>query len=63
MAQIKGSVVQTIVQKGSFTLNDSKKILGYGRKRGMPVLEYLDETGLTHRVGNERRLQNRKEEK
>lgn len=56
MEQIKKDVEKTIVQKGSFNLNDSKEMLGYGRKRGIPVLEYLDEIGFTRREGDGRVL-------
>jgi len=56
MEQIKKDVEKTIVQKGSFNLDDSKEMLGYGRKRGIPVLEYLDEIGFTRRKGDGRVL-------
>ncbi|MBW2089923.1 MAG: SelB C-terminal domain-containing protein [Deltaproteobacteria bacterium] len=59
MERIKDGVRKVIMQKGSLNLADSKEILGYGRTVGIPILEYLDEIGLTRREGNERVLQNR----
>ncbi|OIN96228.1 MAG: hypothetical protein AUJ48_01950 [Deltaproteobacteria bacterium CG1_02_45_11] len=56
MEQIKKRVKQVIMQKGRLTLADSKKILGYGRTVGVPVLEYLDSIGFTVRQGDERVL-------
>ena len=54
--RIKEMVKQTISEKGRLTLADSKEVLGYGRTVGIPVLEYLDNIGLTVRHGNERFL-------
>ncbi|RZB30483.1 MAG: selenocysteine-specific elongation factor [Desulfobacteraceae bacterium Eth-SRB1] len=56
MEQIKDGVKKVIMQKGRLTLADSKEILGYGRTVGIPVLEYLDAIGFTHRQENERVL-------
>jgi len=56
MEKIMERVRATILEKGRLTLEDSKKILGYGRTGGIPVLEYLDAIALTRRVGNERVL-------
>ncbi|NLI80982.1 MAG: hypothetical protein GX443_04750 [Deltaproteobacteria bacterium] len=59
MERIREKVQATIEKKGKLTLEDSKEILGYGRTGGVPVLEYLDASGLTLRVGNERILKAR----
>lgn len=56
MAQIKERVKKVIIEKGDLTLEDSKKILGYGRTVGIPVLEYLDSIGFTRRVEDGRVL-------
>jgi hypothetical protein len=56
MEEIKEKVKEAILQKGSLTVQDSKEILGYGRNRGVPVLEYLDSIGLTCRMDDVRVL-------
>ena len=56
MEVIKERVKDAIIEKGSITLTDCKDILGYGRARAVPVLEYLDGLGFTYRQGNNRRL-------
>jgi selenocysteine-specific elongation factor len=56
MQEIKEKVTELILRKGSLTLQDSKEILGYGRTRGIPVLDYLDTSGLTCRIGDKRVL-------
>ena len=54
--EVKKKVARAIQSKGSISLTDSKDVLGYGRSKGAPVLEYLDEIGFTVRQGNERML-------
>ena len=56
MKEIGERVRVLILRKGSLTIKDSLEILGYGRSRGVPVLDYLDSIGLTCRVGNVRVL-------
>jgi selenocysteine-specific elongation factor len=56
LQEIKEKVTELIQRKGSLTLQDGAAILGYGRSRGIPVLEYLDTLGLTRRIGDERVL-------
>jgi len=56
MQEIKEKVTELILRKGSLSLQDSKEILGYGRTRGIPVLDYLDTSGLTSRIGDKRVL-------
>ncbi|MFH2065372.1 MAG: selenocysteine-specific translation elongation factor [Pseudomonadota bacterium] len=56
MEEIKKKVAQAIREKGSISVTDSKDIFGYGRTKGAPVLEYLDEIGFTSRKGDERIL-------
>lgn len=56
VVEIKEKVKQHIIDKGSLTISDSKQILGFGRNRGIPILEYLDDIGFTSRRGNERVL-------
>jgi hypothetical protein len=53
---IKEKVRDWILQKGSLTVQGSKEILGYGRNRGVPVLEYLDSIGFTRRIDDARVL-------
>lgn len=54
--EIQERVKELILRKGSLSVNDSRQILGYGRTRAIPVLDYLDSIGLTRRVGDERVL-------
>jgi selenocysteine-specific elongation factor len=56
LQEITQKVREMIQRKGSLTLQDGAAILGYGRSRGIPVLEYLDTLGLTRRIGDERVL-------
>jgi len=56
MKEIGERVRALILRKGSLSIKDSLEILGYGRSRGVPVLDYLDSIGLTCRVGNVRVL-------
>ncbi|MFA6220704.1 MAG: selenocysteine-specific translation elongation factor [Desulfomonilaceae bacterium] len=52
-----GEKVRTLIQqKGSLTIKDAAEILGYGRLRAVPVLDYLDTIGLTRRVADSRVL-------
>jgi selenocysteine-specific elongation factor len=54
--EIKCRVEKSIVEKGSIRPADSIEILGYGRTRGIAVLEYLDDIGFTCRQGDVRTL-------
>ena len=56
MEEIKKKARAKILLDGSLTIAGSKEMLGYGRTRGIAVLEYLDFIGLTMRVGDERFL-------
>lgn len=56
MEEIKEKARDKILREGRLTLAGSKEILGYGRTRGVAVLEYLDSIGLTYRAGDERFL-------
>jgi len=56
LQEITQKVSELIRRKGSLTLQDGAAILGYGRSRGIPVLEYLDTLGVTRRIGDERVL-------
>jgi len=54
--QIKERVRAVIGSKGDLTVGDCKEVLGYGRTVGVPVFEYLDTIGFTHRQGDVRVL-------
>ena len=54
--EIKAKVRAHITTNGELTIQDAKGILGQGRNRGIPILDYLDTIGLTMRVGNARVL-------
>lgn len=56
MEEIKQRVTDLITRKGSLRVQDSWKILGYGRNRAIPVLDYLDFIGLTRRINDVRVL-------
>jgi len=56
LEEIKKKVREVIQTKGSFGLSDIKEAFGYGRNRGIPVLEHLDTIGFTRRIGDERVL-------
>lgn len=54
--EIKERVKALILRKGNLTIEDGKRILGYGRNRAVPLLDYLDTIGFTQRNGDERVL-------
>lgn len=54
--EIKEKITRHIQRKGSLTIQDSAQILGFGRTRAVPILDYLDSIGLTCRVGDVRVL-------
>jgi selenocysteine-specific elongation factor len=56
LKEIKEKVRALILRKGPLTIEGSKEVLGYGRNRAVPVLDYLDSIGFTHRIGDERVL-------
>ncbi len=54
--EIKKRVGEKILEAGSLILDDLKDLIGYGRTRAIPVLEYLDDIGFTVRRGDGRVL-------
>ena len=54
--EIQDKVRDLILRKGTLRLQDAREILGYGRTRAIPVLDYLDSIGFTCRIGAERTL-------
>lgn len=52
MQEIQQKVKELILRKGSFSIHDSREILGYGRTRAIAIFDYLDSIGLTRRVGD-----------
>jgi len=56
LEKIKKKVQEVIRTNGKLTLLDIKEVFGYGRTRGIPVLEHLDTIGFTWRIGDERVL-------
>ncbi len=56
MDEIKAKIRAHISSNGGLTIRESKEILGQGRMRGIPILDYLDEIGFTVRVGKIRVL-------
>ncbi len=53
---IKERVMGVVATNGVFTLDDLRTSLGYGRRIGVIVLEYLDSIGFTSRRGEGRIL-------
>lgn len=56
LEKIKTKIREVIQARKSFTIADIKEVFGYGRTRGIPVLEHLDTIGFTYRIGDERVL-------
>jgi len=56
MEAIKEKVKGVVATNGVFTLDDLRTTLGYGRRIGVIVLEYLDSIGFTSRRGEGRVL-------
>ena len=54
--EIEAKVRTHIRSNGQLSIQESKKILGQGRNRGIPILDYLDAIGITRREGNVRVL-------
>jgi selenocysteine-specific elongation factor len=56
MQEIREKVRVLILEKGSATIKDCQDILGFGRDKTVPILDYLDSIGVTCRVGDARIL-------
>ena len=56
LPEIQAKIRELIVKKGSMSVHDTKSILGYGRSKAIPVLDYLDSIGFTLRDGDLRIL-------
>jgi selenocysteine-specific elongation factor len=56
MQEIIRKITGLIIKKGNMSLNDCREVLGYGRMRAIPILDYLDSIGLTRREGSVRVL-------
>lgn len=56
LPEIQAKVRELILRKGSLSVHDTKSILGYGRSKAIPVLDYLDSIGFTQRDGDLRIL-------
>ena len=55
--ELKRQVISFLEEKGGEAdTNEIKKRLGLSRKHAIPLLEHLDESGITLRIGNSRRL-------
>jgi hypothetical protein len=59
MQEIKEKITDLILQKGSICIKDCQNLFGFGRARIVPILEYLDSTGVTRRTGDVRVLASR----
>mgnify|MGYP000891933045 CR=1 FL=1 len=56
LPEIQSRIRELILRKGSLSVHDTKSILGYGRTKAIPVLDYLDSIGFTQREGDLRIL-------
>ncbi len=52
----KAQIKQYLAEKGAMTVSQFRDLVGTTRKYAVPILEYLDRIGFTHRVGDERVL-------
>jgi selenocysteine-specific elongation factor len=53
---IKDKIAGLIRKKGSMAIGDCREILGFGRNRAIPILDYLDRIGFTRHEGDVRVL-------
>lgn len=54
--EIKERVRDKILRDGAITASDCSELFGFGRTRGISILDYLDSIGMTVRVGDRRVL-------
>lgn len=56
LEEVKEIVRNKILRDGSVTIADCTALFGFGRTRGISILDYLDSIGMTIRVGDRRVL-------
>ncbi|MGQ9669386.1 MAG: selenocysteine-specific translation elongation factor [Desulfosoma sp.] len=56
LEEVKEKVREKIFRDGAVTVADCSELFGFGRTRGISILDYLDSTGMTVRVGDRRVL-------
>ena len=56
LPEIQAKIRELILRQGSLSVHDTKSILGYGRTKAIPLLDYLDSIGFTKREGDLRTL-------
>jgi selenocysteine-specific elongation factor len=56
-------LTQAMEAAGQMTLAEARDLLGTSRKFAQALLEHMDSVGLTLRVGDARRLRNRRRER
>ncbi len=56
LEEVKEIVRTKILRDGSVTIADCTALFGFGRTRGISILDYLDSIGMTIRVGDRRVL-------
>jgi len=54
--QLRERVTRSLARSGGMTLSEIRQLLETSRKFAVPLCEYLDRIGLTHRVGDRRVL-------
>ena len=60
LLQAPGLLEASFGRSEPFSMSDARKALGVSRKYALPLLEYFDRLGLTHRAGDVRRLASKK---
>jgi hypothetical protein len=58
-AEMKSRITEALRERGTATTSYLRQILGTSRRVLIPLLEYLDRTGLTTRQGDRRTLRER----
>jgi selenocysteine-specific elongation factor len=56
LEEVKEKVRAKILRDGAVTVGDCSELFGFGRTRGLSILDYLDSIGMTVRIGDRRIL-------
>jgi selenocysteine-specific elongation factor len=55
LAQLQASLREYFQKEKELSFGQFRELTGLSRKLGIPLLEYLDQTGVTERQGDNRR--------
>jgi selenocysteine-specific elongation factor len=56
LRQIIATIQKTLQERGSATISELRKAIGTSRRIAVPLLEFLDNNGITRREGDKRIL-------